>query len=154
MYQLLLYCSSIMQLQVDCKNLNALFLSTKKPPRLITPSLILLSHKVSLIITPWANKAALLYGRYSIRWKLLTSTGFSWKTFFYSIILLGEPHWKKSARRVKSRPLQCQNQNFQVHRYTIGPIRLIFLLFIFVFCSNNPAYFFGSESGLTKYWLM
>jgi hypothetical protein len=31
------------------------------------------------------------------------------------------------------------------------PIRLIFLLFIFVFCSNNPAYFFGSESVLTKY---
>ncbi len=32
--------------------------------------------------------------------KLLTSTGFSWKIFFYSIILLGEPPWKKSAKHV------------------------------------------------------
>jgi hypothetical protein len=44
--------------------------------------------------------------------KLLTSTGFSWKIFFYSKILLGEPPWKKSTRHVKSRSLQFQNQNF------------------------------------------
>ncbi len=50
--------------------------------------------------------------------KLLTSTGISWKIFFYSIILLGEPPWKKSTRRVKSRSQWFQNQNFdsEVHR--------------------------------------
>jgi hypothetical protein len=44
--------------------------------------------------------------------KLLTSTGFSWKRFFSSKFLLGDPPWKKSTEHVKSRSSKCQNQNF------------------------------------------
>ncbi len=42
---------------------------------------------------------------YVIPSKLLTSTGFSWIIFFYSIFLLCDPLWKKSTERVKSRSL-------------------------------------------------
>ena len=48
----------------------------------------------------------------SVPSKLLTSTGFSWKRFFSSLFLLGDPPWKKWTERVKSRSSKCQNQNF------------------------------------------
>ncbi len=44
--------------------------------------------------------------------KLITSTGFSWKIFLYSIILLAEPLEKNRPGNVKSRSLQFQNKNF------------------------------------------
>jgi hypothetical protein len=44
--------------------------------------------------------------------KLLTSTGFSRKIFFFSKFLVGVSLVKKSTVRVKSGFMKCQNQNF------------------------------------------
>jgi len=72
----------------------------------------ILSHQSPLVL--------LFKTFYFIPSKLLTSTGISWKIFFYSIILLGEPPWKKSTRRVKSRSLWFQNQNFDSEVHSVG----------------------------------
>jgi hypothetical protein len=44
--------------------------------------------------------------------KLLTSTGFSRKIFFFSIFLVGDSLVKKSTVCIKSGFMICQNQNF------------------------------------------
>ncbi len=44
--------------------------------------------------------------------KLLTSTGFSGKIFFFSIFLVGDSLVKKSTVGIKSGFMKCQNQNF------------------------------------------
>ena len=73
------------------------------------------------IILPSSNECKSLFNTRAFYWSTVKAPNFDrvfMKNIFFLRIFLGDPPWKKSTERVKSRSSKCQNQNFysEIHR--------------------------------------